>query len=400
MFDWILRLFVKNHQDVQNPSVRQKYGALAGWTGIVLNALLFTAKMLAALFSSSVAIAADALNNLSDAAASVITVFGFHLSGKPADKKHPYGHARFEYLFGFLISVVITVLGVQTLLASVKNLIAGTHAAAYSAAAVVVVALSLPVKLLMALFVRKLGRAIASKALAATAADSVGDVVTTAAILAGMLLTPYTGPRTDGVLGSLVSVYIIFLGLRLIVDTANPLIGAAPDTALIDKIQARIAGYDHILGVHDMKIHNYGAGRSFASAHVEVDAGRNMLETHDLIDRIERDLAREFGLDMILHMDPVRTGNPDDHRLWAGIAEIVRQLADDCHCALSVHDFRFSASPDENRLYFDLDIPSSATVDADALCQTLCDRVKIIAPDCKILITIDRGYTSKYYEEN
>lgn len=398
MYEPLLRLFIRNYKDTQNPAVRRQYGALAGWTGILLNALLFIAKITVALFSSSIAVAADAINNLSDAASAVLTVFGFRLSGKPADKKHPYGHARFEYLSGLLISVVVTVLGIQTLLAAGKNLLAGTSAAAYSGASILVIALSLPVKLLMAAFIGRLGRAIDSKALRATATDSIGDVVTTAAILAGMLLTPYTGSRTDGVLGCLVSVYIIFLGIRLIIDTANPLIGIAPDKALIDKINSVFSRYDHILGVHDMMIHSYGVGKSFASVHIEVDAARNIMESHDLIDQIERELAHELGIDMVIHMDPVYIDNARLNDLQSRITEMIDELARDHNCPLSVHDFRLSVSDGGNCILFDLVIPSGRTLDPAAICEAIRRRAKKIAPDCKIMITVDRGYTSKRYE--
>ncbi|NLK38988.1 MAG: cation transporter [Clostridiales bacterium] len=399
MYELILRLFVKNYKDTQNPAVRRQYGSLAGWTGILLNFLLFIAKILAALFSSSIAIAADAINNLSDAASSVLTVFGFHLSGKPADKKHPYGHARFEYLFGLLISVIITVLGVQTLLTSGKNLITGTNAAAYSKGAVLIISLTLPVKLLMAAFVGKLAKSIESKTLTAAATDSIGDLIATSAILIGMLLTPYTGNRTDSVLGCLVSLYIIFLGIRLIIDTANPLIGTAPDKALIDKINTILSRYDCILGVHDMMIHSYGAGKSFASVHIEVDAKRDIMEIHDLIDRIEHDLAQELGIDMVIHMDPVYIDNAHLNDLQSNITKIIDELARDYNCSLSAHDFRLSTLNGDNRILFDLVVPSCQALNISEICRIIRHKVKETAPNYKIIITVDRGYTSKRYED-
>lgn len=398
MFDFILRLFIKDYKDTQNPDIRRKYGVLAGISGIAFNSILFIVKIVVGLLSSSISVAADAINNLSDTASSVMTLVGFKLSGKPADEKHPYGHARFEYLFGLLVSVVITVLGSQTLISSVGKLINGSGGAQYSKAAIIIIGLSVPVKIFMAFFVSRLGKAICSKSLAATAADSISDVITTSSIVVGMLLTPYTGSRTDGVLGCIIAVYIIILGIKLIIDTAYPLLGAAPDKEQVDKINSKLKSYDNILGVHDMVIHNYGAGKYFASVHIEVDAGRGIMESHELIDKIESDLARELGIDMVIHMDPVYTDDEHLNELREGITRIVTELSAEYKCQFSVHDFRLSVTESGNNILFDMVIPSNKSIDAEQLCGRIRDRAKEIAPDCNVIITVDRDYTSRRYE--
>ncbi len=403
MYSFILKLFVKNYKDTQDPDVRRQYGVLTGISGIVLNSLLFIVKLVIGIASSSISVAADAVNNLSDTASSVMTLIGFKLSGKPADKEHPYGHARFEYLFGLIVSVVITAIGLQTLIGAVQKLIYGNDGAHYTKSAIIIIGLSIFIKVIMAVFVSRLGKAISSKALAATAADSVSDVITTSAIVIGMILTPITGDRTDGLLGCIVAIYIITVGIKLVIDTANPLIGTAPDKELIDKIHAILDRYDEILGVHDLMIHNYGAGRHFASVNIELDADMDIMQSHDLIDNIEITLQRELGVDTVIHMDPVFTDDKHLSDLKDKIAAVVTSLEKEYACDFSLHDFRLSASEPKDTILFDITLPCSSeegakNIDEEVLCRQIRERALKIAPECNIVITVDRNYTSRLIE--
>lgn len=291
MTETLVRLFVKNSRDTTDPAVRTAYGNLASWVGIFCNLLLCAGKFLAGTLSGSISIAADAVNNLSDASSSVVSLIGFKLGARPADDEHPYGHARFEYLAGLAVAVMVLVIGVELLKSSVDKIL---HPAAvtFSWVAMAVLAASIAVKLWMSLFNRTLGKRINSGSLIATAADSRNDVLTTSAVLVASLISHFANVELDGWMGAAVALFILYSGVGLIKDTIDPLLGLAPDPELVQHIHDKIMSYPGVLGTHDLMVHDYGPGRQFASVHVELAAEDDVMASHELIDDIERDFLK------------------------------------------------------------------------------------------------------------
>ena len=286
MTEWLVRRFVKDYQEHENPKVRVAYGKFAGIVGIVCNVLLCLGKGLAGLLSGSVSIVADAVNNLSDASSNVISLLGFKLAGKPADSEHPYGHGRYEYLSGLLVAMLIVVIGVELVKSSVEK-IANPEPTDFSWVVVGILVASILVKLWMMLF------------------DSRNDVVTTAAVLAALLVSHYTGFDLDGWAGLVVGAFIVWSGIGLVRETVDPLLGSAPSPEEVEHIRSKIMGYPGVLGTHDLMVHDYGPGRQFASVHVEMAAEADVLESHDVLDNIEQDFLRDDGLVMTIHYDPI-----------------------------------------------------------------------------------------------
>jgi cation diffusion facilitator family transporter len=304
LFTWLYRCFIKDYQNTQKQQVRAAYGKLSGVVGIVANVALAAAKFLTAAWSGSLAVAADAINNLSDASSSVVSLVGFRMASKPADEEHPYGHARSEYLSGLIVSVLIIVVGVELLRGSIEKVLFPTSVQ-FRWATVAVLAVSILVKWWLAAFNRATGRLIASETLIATAADSRNDVIATSAVLLSSLIAHYTGLYLDGWMGIAVAVFIIASGIGLVKDTLDPLLGSAPDPQLVQAIEEHIAGYPGIINSHDLLLHDYGPGRRFGSVHVEMDADIDALDSHHIIDNIERDALTKFNLHLVVHLDPV-----------------------------------------------------------------------------------------------
>ncbi|MGN1073582.1 MAG: cation diffusion facilitator family transporter, partial [Eubacteriales bacterium] len=333
MTNFLVRTFVRDYEDTENARVRMAYGRLSGIVGIVCNCVLFLGKLLAGTISGSVSITADAVNNLSDASSSVISLLGFKMASKPADPEHPYGHARYEYLSGLVISVLILLVGLEVLRSGVEKIL-HPETVAFSWLAVGILAASILVKLWMAFFNRRLGREIHSETLHASAADSRNDVITTSAVLCAMLISHYAHINLDGYMGAAVALFILYSGVGLVQDTISPLLGRAPDPETVRSIHDRILTYPGVLGTHDLMIHDYGPGRQFASVHVEMAAEENILESHDVIDNIERDFLARDGLHLIVHLDPIVTADSE-------VGELRRWLAGQVHeidPALSIHD--------------------------------------------------------------
>jgi len=382
----ILRLFVRSAHRTEDPKVRADCGKVAGLVGIVTNLLLFGAKMLIGTLFHSVSITADAINNLTDSGSAIITMVGFKLAEKPADEKHPFGHARIEYLTGVIISFIVLFLGLEMGMSSIEKIL---HPAenTLTTAALLVLVLSVLVKLWQCLFYRKVGRMIRSETLEATSKDSRNDVISTAVVLVGAAISMFTGIHLDGWLGMAVAVLIVISGVQLILDTADPLLGQAPDKELVDAIRAKILSYDGILAMHDLAVHSYGAGRCFASVHCEVDAHRDALESHDLIDNIERDFKKEMQIQLVIHMDPVVLNDPRANALKA-------QVQERCHALypeVTLHDFRVVWGVTHSNVVFDLAVPFSVD-DADAAVRVkVTEAVEALNPSYRAVITIDRG---------
>lgn len=348
----LLRLFVKNYRNTDDPKVRGAYGRLAGLVGLVCNLLLFAGKLVAGTLAGSVSVTADAVNNLSDASSSLVTLFGFKLAERPADEEHPYGHARMEYLSGLLVAVLILVIGVELAKSSVEKIL-HPEAVEFSVLTLCVLIVSILVKLWMCLFCKKLGKAIDSTALEATAADSRNDVITTSAVLLGLLAGHFFRWRIDGWVGALVAVFILLSGWSIAKETISPLLGKQADRELVRRISDLVLGHPKILGIHDLMVHDYGPGQCFATVHVEMDMHENPLVCHDILDDIERDALRELHVHLVIHYDPVVTDDVELNHMRALVEKKLKQLDP----RLSMHDFRMVRGPQHTNLIFDLAVP-------------------------------------------
>lgn len=385
----LVRLFVKNYEDTENPHVREAYGKFAGIVGMLSNVILFAIKFLVGFFFRSISVMADAVNNLSDAGSSVITLIGFKLSGKPADEKHPYGHARMEYITGLAVSFVILLLGIQLVQSSVDKIL-HPEETAFSLLTIAVLVISILMKLWQGMFNRKIGTTIRSTTLEATAADSLNDVIATSAVLLSVIVTRLTGWRLDGYMGVVVAAFIIVSGLKLIGETINPLLGMAPDRELVEKIYQQIMSYESVLGLHDLTVHNYGPQRCFASVHVEVPASQDILVSHDIIDNIERDFAREMGIHLVIHLDPVVT----DDETTNGLHEMVVTCIQEISPVLSIHDFRAVAGNSHTNLIFDVCAPYDVKLTDAEITSMIIQKIREIDEKYFCVIVVDRDMTS------
>ncbi len=379
-------------------ATRTRIGRNAGIIGIAVNLALFGFKLTAGLLSGSVSIIADAVNNLTDAGSSILVMLGYIISAKPADREHPFGHARMEYLCSLFISIIVTYLGIELFRSSLDSLIHSTEAASYSIVSVIIMAAALVTKLLLAIFYRRTAKMIDSESLKASAMDSLGDVCATGAVLLGMALTPVFGPRIDGIFGCVIAAYIFIMGVKLILESSNILLGQAPDVELVKDIVGRLKSYSGVLGIHDLVIHNYGADRCFASVHVEVDADRDVLESHDMIDRIEVDIRKELGVDLVVHLDPVAINDHRVNELHLQVHEIVDGIAAQYSSPVSIHDFRIVFGTTHTNIIFDLALTSEFPLTNDELVNSIRGEIsQKIGPDYNAVITIDRDYTTTRY---
>ena len=384
MTELILRQISKKHGALTGSAARSAVGRTAGLVGIFCNLILFAAKLAIGLLSGSVSITADAVNNLSDASGSLVTLLGFHLSEKPADADHPFGHARIEYLTGLGVSVLILLIGVELAKSSLDKIL---HPAAVplSIPLVAVLALSIAVKLWMMFFNRSLSRRIDSTTLEATAADSRNDALSTAAVLVACVIGQLTGLRVDGYMGMLVALFILWSGVGIARETISPLLGESADPELVRSIVQQVRQHEMVLGIHDLMVHDYGPGQKFATLHVEMDRREDPLVCHDLIDNIERDVFRELGVHLTIHYDPVVT---DDARTIT-MREAVQLIVQQIDPKLSIHDFRMVEGNDHTNLIFDLVVPSGYPGSHSDLRRQITDAVSQLPGTCYAVITFD-----------
>ena len=385
MTDLILRIFVRDHKNTEDPAVRDKCGRVAGAVGIVTNFLLFLMKIIVGTVFHSVSVTADAVNNLTDSGSSVVTLIGFKMASKPADEKHPFGHARIEYLSGVIVSFIVIFLGLQLGMSSVEKILTPEENA-LTPVALVVLVISILAKLWQCLFYRKVGRMIKSESVEATSKDSRNDVVATSVVLLGAVITMLTGVNLDGYMGAAVALFIVFSGVQLTISTADPLLGQAPEGELVQTITEKMLSYPGIIGMHDLAVHNYGVGRCFASAHCEVDAKNDILVSHDLIDNIERDFSRDLGIHMVIHLDPVIVGDARTDALHCKVQSLVTAL----YPTVTIHDFRVIWGVTHSNIVFDAAVPF-AVKDSDAvITQKLEAEIQKLDPDYRTVVTIDR----------
>lgn len=354
MTNILLKLFIKNCEDTQNPAVRSSIGKLAGLTGIVCNCLLTVLKLVIGLLVGSMAIIADGVNNLSDAASSLTTLLGFRMAQRPADKQHPYGHARYEYLSGLAVAALILLIGAELVKSSVAKII-NPEPIDISAATIALLAASVAVKLWMAGFYKTLGKKINSTALYATSVDSRNDVISTCAVLLGCLVNYLFGLNIDGCVGLAVAIFILYSSVGIAKDTISPLLGQQADDELVDKITELVLSHEKVLGVHDLLVHDYGPGRCYASAHVELSADEDPMACHDIIDDIECDVLEKMNVHFVIHYDPVVQNDAEQNEMRRTVGEIIREL----NPAFSIHDFRIVRGSAQSKLVFDLGVPYS-----------------------------------------
>lgn len=354
MTNMLLRLFIKNCEDTQNPAVRSSIGKLAGLTGIVCNCMLTVLKLVIGLLVGSMAIIADGVNNLSDAASSLTTLLGFRMAQRPADKQHPYGHARYEYLSGLAVAALILLIGAELVKSSVAKIIK-PEPIDISAATIALLAASVAVKLWMSGFYKTLGKKINSTALYATSVDSRNDVISTCAVLLGCLVNYLFGLNIDGCVGLAVAIFILYSSVGIAKDTISPLLGQQADDELVDKITELVLSHEKVLGVHDLLVHDYGPGRCYASAHVELSADEDPMACHDIIDDIECDVLEKMNVHFVIHYDPVVQNDAEQNEMRRTVGEIIREL----NPAFSIHDFRIVRGSAQSKLVFDLGVPYS-----------------------------------------
>lgn len=389
MTEWLVKRFVQNSDQVENAQVRTAYGTFASIVCILCNVVLCAAKGAIGVISGSVAIVADAMNNLSDASSNIISLLGFKLASKPADRDHPYGHGRFEYLSGLAVAVLILVIGIELIRSSFGKII-NPEPVEFSVALVAVLVLSIVVKFWMAYFNRTLGKRISSTTLMATAADSRNDVITTSAVLAAALVAEFTGIDLDGWAGLAVGAFIIYSGIDLLRSTIDPLLGQAPEPEFVEHIHDKIMSYPGVLGTHDLMVHDYGPGRRFASAHVEMAAETDPIASHDQIDNIEEDFLEQENLLLVLHYDPIVTSDAAAGTMRSWLAENIKRV----HAELTLHDFRMVPGSTHTNVLFDIVRPHECSLSDAELKERISDIVKEYRPDAVCKITVDSSYVS------
>lgn len=349
---WLIRWFIRSPETPHDPDTRAAYGKLAGASGLVANILLFAAKVIAGLLTSSLSIIADAFNNLSDAGSSIVTLVGFRLSSAPPDKEHPFGHGRMEYLSTLLVAVLIILAGVELASASIEKIIEPT-VPTFSVVSVVILIVSIGAKLWMALFYRHIGRLIHSDTLKAAMTDSRNDVICTLIVLVGLIVGTVWNIAVDGYIGMVIALFVIWSGIDVLRQTVSLLIGQAPDPELVEGIKETVLSFDGVVGIHDMMIHNYGPGRCIVSLHAEVPCGEDIMKSHETIDCIERLLMEKYRVVSCIHMDPIDT---DDERI-GDLRSLCEAVLTDIDEHLQLHDFRVVFGEDHTNLIFDVAVP-------------------------------------------
>lgn len=388
MTELLVRRFVDNYEQVENAQVRTRYGLMAGVVGICCNLVLFAAKLLTGMFINSISVMADAFNNLSDAASSIIGFVGVKMAEKPADEDHPFGHGRIEYIAAFIVAFIVIQVGFSLFKTSLGKIM-NPEELSFRAVSVFILLLSIGVKLWMALFNRTLGNRIHSTVLLATSADSLGDVAATSATVLSLVVFGIWRVNIDGIVGLVVSILVMIAGLNIAKDTLAPLIGEAIDPHVYEEITAFVESYDGIVGSHDLIVHNYGPNRSMASIHAEVPRDVDVEVSHEIIDRVERDAGRKLGIFLVIHMDPVET---KDARIQE-LRELTKSVITELDSRLTLHDFRVVDGTRRVNLIFDLVVPREYTKQMqDALKQQVNQKINERDSKCYCVITTECSY--------
>ena len=387
MIEFLARVFIR-HRDTLSPSaLRQAYGQLCGAVGIGLNLLLFVGKLFAGTISGSIAITADAFNNLSDAGSSVVTLLGFRLAGRKHDPEHPFGHGRMEYISGLAVAGLILLMGVELGKSSLKKILSPEEIVS-SPLVLAILAVSVAVKLYMFYYNRSIGKKIKSAAMSATATDSLSDAVSTTAVLMATLVGQLTGLNIDGWVGLLVALFILFSAYKAAKETLSPLLGQTPDPEFVDRIEQIVLSYPEVLNIHDLIVHDYGPGRMMISLHAEVSADGDLLQLHDVIDNAEHRLKKELGCMAVIHMDPIITNDAHTDALRMAVAEKVKAIDP----RLTIHDFRTVSGPTHTNLIFDVVVPYDVKLTADEVRRRIGALVKELDENYFAVVQVDNSY--------
>lgn len=387
MIELLARLFIRGRDALAPSALRRAYGQLCGAVGIGLNLLLFAVKFFAGSVSGSIAITADAFNNLSDAGSSLVTLLGFRLAGRKPDPEHPFGHGRMEYISGLVVSGLILLMGVELGKSSMGKIL-HPEAVASSPLVLVILVVSIGVKLYMFSYNRAVGKKIRSTAMDATAMDSLSDAVSTAAVLVATLVGQFTGLMIDGWVGLLVALFILYSAYKAAKETLSPLLGQTPDPEFVRHIQEIVLSYPEVQNVHDLIVHDYGPGRVIISLHAEVSASGNLLQLHDVIDNIEHRLQKELGCVAVIHMDPIVTDDPETQRLRLAVAEKVKTIDP----RLTIHDFRMVPGPSHTNLIFDTVVPYGVKLDRAQAQKRIAELVRQLGEQYFAVVQIDNSY--------
>ena len=391
MTNMLVRLFVPNYQDTEDPKVRTRYGMLSGVVGIICNLILFLSKMLIGLLTNSISVMADAFNNLSDAASSIIGFVGAKMAGKPADEDHPFGHGRIEYISAFIVAFLVIQVGFSLFKTSVGKII-HPEEMVFQPVSVVILLLSVAVKLWMGLFNKKLGKQINSSVMLATSADSLGDVLATSATIVSILVYGILGWNIDGIVGLCVSAVVLLAGVNIAKDTLEPLIGAPIDHQLYTEISNYVESFDGSVGTHDLIIHNYGPSRSMASIHAEVPNDVDIQISHEIVDRIEQEAYKRFHISLVIHMDPVETKNEQ----YLKLRQMLNEVLDEVDSRLQFHDFRMVNGKERINLIFDLVVPRDYKYSQyDQLRDRITRMVQERDKRCKCVINVENSYCAE-----
>ena len=389
MVNLLGKLFIKNYKNIEDDKVRTAYGTMAGIFGIITNLVLVIIKLFIGILSVSISIIADAINNLSDMGSSLLTIIGFKISNKPADKDHPYGHQRVEYIISLIIAMIIAFVGLELFTTSIEKIITPDEIK-FEIITFVILGVAIVLKALQGLFYLSASKKIDSLSLKASAKDSINDCISTTAVLIGTIISKVSGYNVDGIVGILVSGFIMYSAVMLIKETMSPLIGEKPDPELVEKVSRTVLSYPKILGIHDMITHLYGPSKVFISLHAEVDANENVLVSHDLIDNIEQDIKKEFGIELVIHMDPIETNNIELNN--ASI--IVREVLKEIDPVLMFHDFRMVKGESHTNFIFDVLAPFNFRLNDEELVELIKLKVRERNDKYRCVILIDKDYVS------
>lgn len=387
MNSFLFRKFIKDWENVSDPKVRDRYGKLAGIIGIISNTLLCIMKMIVGVISGSIAIVADAVNNLADASSSVITLIGFKLASLPEDKEHPYGHARIEYIAGMVVSMIIIIIGFELGKSSIGKIL-HPQPLEFSISVVAVLLLAIVIKIWQAVFNIAAGRKINSITLIATGTDSRNDVISTSAVLISVIIGHLANVQIDGYIGVLVALFIIWSGISLVKETISPLLGEAPDTELVQNIERIASDYDEVIGIHDLVVHNYGPGKVFASLHIEVDGDMDIMISHDIVDNIERRLQNELNIFVTAHLDPVNLKDENREPISALITETLKHIDG----FINFHDLRIVPGNTHTNVIFDVVISPDCKTPREEIERIMSEKIKEYNNTFFCVINFDISY--------
>ena len=388
--NYLIKKFIKNHEYIKNKDVREKYGYLGGIVGIFVNILLFAIKLTVGLLANSIAVIADAVNNLSDVGASLVTIFGFKLSSKPADEEHPFGHGRIEYISGLIVAFLVLMVGFEFVKSSIDK-IKNPTPVSFSVIALILLIISILFKVWLSKFYKNVGSKINSSALKASSVDSLSDVISSSTVVLSLILSKLISFTIDGYMGLIVSFIILYAGFNLIKDTLNPLLGTAPDEELVEEIHKMLIAYEHIDGTHDLMVHNYGPGRIIATIHAEIPLDISVVKAHEIVDKAEKEISAALDIKLLIHMDPVTT---NDEEILAAKDEI-NEVLDNYPFILSFHDFRVVGEGDYKNLIFDVVVSREFIITRDSelkLQKDINKKLKEISPNHNAIITVDAYY--------